>query len=101
MIRVVSNKNFQAQIKKLMNDLARRFPEDTVVQFNYLPSSDYSPALPYRVLASLFSHMGDFRAALDSLQKARQADPAGADAAAIDKDIENLQPYVGKSKESR
>jgi len=62
-------------------------------------SSDYSPALPYRVLASLFSHMGDFRAALDSLQKARQADPAGADAAAIDKDIQNLQPYVGTSKE--
>jgi serine/threonine protein kinase/Tfp pilus assembly protein PilF len=33
-----TNKNLQAQIKKLMNDLARRFPEDTVVQFNYLPT---------------------------------------------------------------
>jgi eukaryotic-like serine/threonine-protein kinase len=33
-----TNKNFQVQIKKLMNDLARRFPEDTVVQFNYLPT---------------------------------------------------------------
>jgi tetratricopeptide (TPR) repeat protein len=33
-----TNNNFQAQIKKLMNDLARRFPEDTVVQFNYLPT---------------------------------------------------------------
>jgi eukaryotic-like serine/threonine-protein kinase len=33
-----TSKNFQAQIKKLLNDLARRFPEDTVVQFNYLPT---------------------------------------------------------------
>jgi hypothetical protein len=33
-----TNKNFQAQMEKLMNDLARRFPEDTVVRFNYLPT---------------------------------------------------------------
>jgi len=33
-----TNKNFQAQIEKLMNDLVRRFPEDTVVLFNYLPT---------------------------------------------------------------
>jgi Tfp pilus assembly protein PilF len=33
-----TNKNFQAQITKRMDDLARRFPEDTVVQFNYLPT---------------------------------------------------------------
>lgn len=33
-----TNKNFQAQIEKLMNDLTRRFPEDTVVRFNYLPT---------------------------------------------------------------
>ena len=28
----------QAQIETLVDDLARRFPEDTVVQFNYLPT---------------------------------------------------------------
>jgi serine/threonine protein kinase/Tfp pilus assembly protein PilF len=33
-----TNKNSQAQITKRMDDLSRRFPEDTVVQFNYLPT---------------------------------------------------------------
>jgi len=33
-----ADKNSQGQITKLMNELANRFPEDTVVQFNYLPT---------------------------------------------------------------
>jgi eukaryotic-like serine/threonine-protein kinase len=33
-----TNKSSQAQVTKLMDDLAHRFPEDTVVQFNYLPT---------------------------------------------------------------
>jgi len=33
-----TSKNSQEQITKRMDDLARRFPEDTVVQFNYLPT---------------------------------------------------------------
>jgi Tfp pilus assembly protein PilF len=33
-----ANKHSQAQITKLTEDLAHRFPEDTVVQFNYLPT---------------------------------------------------------------
>ena len=33
-----TSKNSQAQITKRMDDLSRRFPEDTVVQFNYLPT---------------------------------------------------------------
>ena len=33
-----ANKRSQAQITKLTEDLAHRFPEDTVVQFNYLPT---------------------------------------------------------------
>jgi len=33
-----ANKRSQTQITKLMDDLAHRFPEDTVVQFNYLPT---------------------------------------------------------------
>ena len=33
-----AKKNSQAQIMKRMDDLAHRFPEDTVVQFNYLPT---------------------------------------------------------------
>jgi Tfp pilus assembly protein PilF len=33
-----TNKNSQTQITKRVDDLSRRFPEDTVVQFNYLPT---------------------------------------------------------------
>jgi eukaryotic-like serine/threonine-protein kinase len=33
-----TNKNSQAQITRRMDDLSRRFPQDTVVQFNYLPT---------------------------------------------------------------
>jgi eukaryotic-like serine/threonine-protein kinase len=33
-----ANKSSQTQVTKRMDDLARRFPEDTVVQFNYLPT---------------------------------------------------------------
>ncbi len=33
-----ANRSAQAQIRKRMDDLAHRFPEDTVVQFNYLPT---------------------------------------------------------------
>ncbi|MGB0000903.1 MAG: tetratricopeptide repeat protein [Candidatus Acidiferrales bacterium] len=33
-----ANKHLQAQITKLTEDLSHRFPEDTVVQFNYLPT---------------------------------------------------------------
>jgi Tfp pilus assembly protein PilF len=35
-----TNKNSQAQITKRLDDLSRRFPEDTVVQFNYLPTAN-------------------------------------------------------------
>jgi tetratricopeptide (TPR) repeat protein len=62
-------------------------------------SSGYNPALPYRALALLYSHTGDYRAALDSLKKAREAAPANADAAQIDKDIQSIEQYVGTSKE--
>ena len=33
-----TNKSSQAQVTNMMDDLARRFPQDTVVQFNYLPT---------------------------------------------------------------
>ena len=33
-----ANKNSQEHITKLLDDLGHRFPEDTVVQFNYLPT---------------------------------------------------------------
>lgn len=54
---------------------------------------DYSPALPYRALASLYSHIEDYPAALDALQRARQAERSAEAMAQIDKDIENLQQF--------
>jgi tetratricopeptide (TPR) repeat protein len=57
-------------------------------------SSDYNPSMPFRVLASLYLHMGDYRGTLDALQKARQAGPPDADAATIDRDIQNIQAYL-------
>jgi tetratricopeptide (TPR) repeat protein len=62
-------------------------------------SSDYNPSMPLRVLASLYLHMGDYRGALDSLQKARQAGPTNADAAIIDKDIQSIQGYLRMKNE--
>ena len=46
-------------------------------------SPDYSPALPYRALASLYSHVNDFHSALDSLKKAQQADPTSAESTGV------------------
>ena len=57
-------------------------------------ASGYSPSLPFRGLALLYSHMEDYRAALKSLQDARQVDPANPDAAQIDNDIRSLQAFV-------
>jgi hypothetical protein len=59
-----TSKNFQAQIKKLLNDLARRFPEDTVVQFNYLPT----------INAMLQINTGNPAKAIEILEAARPYD---------------------------
>ena len=45
----------------------------------HIASPDYSPALPYRALASLYAHMNDYHSVLDSLKKAKQADPVSAE----------------------
>jgi tetratricopeptide (TPR) repeat protein len=55
-----TGKHFQAQITKRMDDLARRFPEDTVVQFNYLPA----------VNAVLQINNGNFAKAIEILEAA-------------------------------
>jgi serine/threonine protein kinase/Tfp pilus assembly protein PilF len=50
----------QAQVEKLMDDLAKRFPEDTVVKFNYLPT----------VRAQLALNRNDALKAIEVLQPA-------------------------------
>jgi tetratricopeptide (TPR) repeat protein len=55
-------------------------------------ATDYSPALAYRALASLSTHVNDFRSALDFLVKAQEADPASASTLAHD--IEGIQNYL-------
>jgi hypothetical protein len=57
-------------------------------------SPDYSPALPYRALASLYGHMNDFRSALGALKQAQQADPAGAQSSGLDREIQNLERFL-------
>jgi serine/threonine protein kinase/predicted Zn-dependent protease len=49
-----------AQAQTLANDLATRFPEDTVVQYNYLPT----------IRAQLALNRGDFAKAMEALQTA-------------------------------
>jgi eukaryotic-like serine/threonine-protein kinase len=56
-----ANKDSQAQVTKLMDDLARRFPEDTVVQFNYLPT----------IKALLQLNLGNPSKAIEILEPAR------------------------------
>jgi tetratricopeptide (TPR) repeat protein len=60
-------------------------------------SSDYSPALPYRALASLYAHVNDYRSVLDSLTKAQQLDPTDAGAS----EIRTVEEYLGRQKEVR
>jgi tetratricopeptide (TPR) repeat protein len=64
-------------------------------------SPDYSPALPYRALASLYSHMNDFRSALDSLKRAQQADPVSADSAQLNREIQSVEQYLAQQSASR
>ena len=50
----------QARVEKIADDLASRFPDDTMVQFNYLPT----------VRAQLALNGGDPSKAIDTLQPA-------------------------------
>jgi tetratricopeptide (TPR) repeat protein len=57
-------------------------------------SPDYSRALPYQALASLYVHMNDYRSALDALKSARQADPSSSDSAHLASEIESIEQYL-------
>jgi tetratricopeptide (TPR) repeat protein len=55
---------------------------------------DYTSALPYRALASLYAHMNDFHSVLDSLKSAQQADPTSADSAQLGREIQSVEQYL-------
>lgn len=57
-------------------------------------SPDYSRALPYQALASLYVHMNDYRSALDALKNALQANPVSPDAAHLQSEIQSIQQYL-------
>jgi tetratricopeptide (TPR) repeat protein len=57
-------------------------------------SPDYSRALPYQALASLYVHMNDYRSALDALKSARQADPGSSDSAHLESEIESIEHFL-------
>jgi tetratricopeptide (TPR) repeat protein len=60
--------------------------------------ADYSPALAYQAMASLYAHVNDFRSALDSLQKAWQADPANPDAPHLQAEIQSIEQYLTQQR---
>jgi tetratricopeptide (TPR) repeat protein len=64
-------------------------------------SPEYSPALPYRGLASLYAHMNDFHSALDSLKKAQQADPVSAELTHLDREIQSVEEFLAAQEKSR
>jgi tetratricopeptide (TPR) repeat protein len=57
-------------------------------------SPDYSPALPYRALASLYAHMNDYQSALDSLKNAQRAGPDSTDSARLNDEIQSIERYL-------
>jgi hypothetical protein len=59
-----------------------------------IDAPDYSSALPYRELASLYATVSDYRSVLDFLKRAKQADPASASSAQVDRDIQNVEQYL-------
>lgn len=61
---------------------------------------DYSPALSYRALASLYAHVNDFRSTLDYLKKAQAADPLGPASTPLAHDIENIQKYLATQEKN-
>jgi tetratricopeptide (TPR) repeat protein len=66
-----------------------------------IDSPDYSPALPYRGLASLYAHMNAFHSVLDSLRKAQQADPVAAELTHLNREIEGVEQYLDAQEKSR
>jgi hypothetical protein len=62
---------------------------------------DYSLALPYRALASLYAHVNDFRSVLDSLKNARQADPISAGSTHLDREIQDVEEFLAKEGKNR
>ena len=64
-------------------------------------SPDYSPAMPYRGLASLYAHMNDFHSVLDSLKKAQQADPVAAELTHLNREIQSVEQYLAAQEKSR
>jgi len=57
-------------------------------------SADYSLALPYQALASLYAHVGNFRSALDSLKSAREVEPLGPESEHLDVEIRSIEQFL-------
>jgi len=64
-------------------------------------SPDYSPAMPYHGLALLYSHLNDFPAALESLKKELEVDPAYAESTHVRGDIQGLEQYLARQGKTR
>ena len=63
-----------------------------------LDSADYSPALPYRELAILYTHVNDYASALTALRKAQQVNSGGTEATDLERDIRTVEQYVAMQR---
>jgi tetratricopeptide (TPR) repeat protein len=66
-----------------------------------IDAPDYSAALPYKALASLYAHVNDYHSVLDSLKKAKQSDPAGAESSQLNKEIESVEQFLAAQPTNR
>ena len=63
-----------------------------------LDSADYSPALPYRELAVLYTHVNDYASALTALRKAQQVNSGGAEATDLERDIRTVEQHLAMQR---
>ena len=103
---------YQGLCYERLTDIAQS-PEDKQKEFKLgeqalraaltlrVDAPDYSPALPYRALATLYAHVNDFQSVLESLKNARQANPNGAESAQVDRDIQSVEQYLAQQDKTR
>lgn len=66
-----------------------------------IDAPDYSSALVYQALASLYAHVNDFQSVLDSLKRAQKADLIGANSSQLDREIQSVEQYLAQQKTNR
>jgi tetratricopeptide (TPR) repeat protein len=64
-------------------------------------SPEYSPAMAYHGLASLYSHMNEFPSVLEFLKEEQKSDPAYAESTHLGQEIQAVEQYLAKQGKPR